>query len=187
MNKEEIKKISFDFTTSEVDRIKLETRIFDLFKVNGSEKTLAEEFKEYTDDLLKSEKDIRQFLIDAGINDKNGDLTERYTNKILYPVVFGDREYFGISEFNCINVGLYTEKTLQGTFFTHIPISDKEYRMKNTTKAKVEIENENEWTIFKIYCDWGVCHIMKIHNTLKKEIEIAKQNAIDELLYIVEE
>jgi hypothetical protein len=102
---------------------------------------------------------------------------ELYT--LLCPVIFEGRKYFGIREFDCHSVGLYTEKTLKGTFFTVIPISPKGYREKTPTKAKVEVELKKDWTIFKMFSDWGECSTMEIHNSLSKEIEIAKKSIIE--------
>jgi hypothetical protein len=102
---------------------------------------------------------------------------------LLCPVIFEGRKYFGVREFDCHCVGLFTEETLQGTFFTVIPISPKEYRETSPTKAKVEISTENDWTVFKIFCDWGQCHIMQLHNTLKDEINTAKNAAIEQGIY----
>jgi len=48
--------------------------------VVGRNKTLHEEFEEFTDKLLKSEKATREFLVRAGIHDENGNLTDRYTD-----------------------------------------------------------------------------------------------------------
>jgi hypothetical protein len=106
--------------------------------------------------------------------------TANSTNTVLCPVIFEGRKYFGIREFDCKCVGLFTEKTLQGTFFTVIPISNSEYRKKSPTKAKVEIETKDDWTIFKMFNDWGQCHKMEIHNSLSKEIEFAKQKAVEQ-------
>ncbi len=103
-----------------------------------------------------------------------------FAKPMLCPVIFEGRKFFGIREFDCHSVGLFTEKTLQGTFFTVIPISDAEYRKKSPTKAKVEIETKDDWTIFKMYSDWGQCHKIEIHNSLSKEIEIAKQKAVEQ-------
>lgn len=100
-------------------------------------------------------------------------------NTVLCPVIFEGRKFFGIKEFDCHCVGLFTEKTLEGGFFTVIPISPLEYRKKTPTKARVEIKTENDWTIFKLYSDWGNYSIMEIHNSLSKEIEFARQKAIE--------
>jgi hypothetical protein len=98
------------------------------------------------------------------------------------PIIFEGNKYFGIKEFDCKCVWLFTEETLKGTFFTVIPTSNKEYRKNNPTESKVEIETKNDWTIFKIYSDWGQCYEMKIHNSLKTEIDFAKQEAINKCL-----
>jgi len=100
-------------------------------------------------------------------------------NTVLCPVIFKGRKFFGIREFDCHSVGLFTEKSLEGTFFTVIPISPIGYRKKTPTKAKVEINTENEWTIFKLYSDWGNYSVMEIHNSLSKEIEFARKKAIE--------
>lgn len=100
-------------------------------------------------------------------------------NTVFCPVIFEGKKYFGIYEFDCINIGLFTEKTLQGTFYTKIPISSIEYRKENKTKSKVEIKSKGDWTIFKIFSDWGECSKMEIHNIFSKEIEIAKEKAIE--------
>lgn len=99
-------------------------------------------------------------------------------NMIVCPVIFEGRKFFGIREFDCHSVELFTEKSLQGTFFT--AISSTEYRKENTTKAKVEIKTKGDWTIFKIYSDFGQCHRMEIHHSLSKEIEFARQKAVED-------
>lgn len=98
---------------------------------------------------------------------------------VLCPVIFEGRKYFGIREFDCHSIGLYTEKTLRGTLFTVIPISPKKYREKSPTKAKVEIELKKDWTIFKIFSDWGECSTIEIHNSLSEEIKTAKKAMIE--------
>ena len=98
---------------------------------------------------------------------------------VLCPVIFEGRKFFGIREFDCISVGLFTEETLQGTFFTCIPISGAKYRKKHPTKARVDIKTKKGWTVFDIYSDWGGLSEMKIHNSLKKEIEYAKMKAAE--------
>lgn len=100
-------------------------------------------------------------------------------DSIKCPVIFEGRKFFGIQEFDCYSVALFTEETLQGTFFTIIPISNIEYRKKTPTKAKVGIKTTKHWTIFEIYSDYGRCYEIKIHNSLSKEIEFAKQKAIE--------
>ena len=102
-----------------------------------------------------------------------------FGNTVLCPVIFEGRKFFGILEFDCHCVGLYTEKTLQGTYFTAIPISNVNYRKKNPTKARVEIKTIGDWTNFYIYSDWGSLHKVQIHNSLYKEIEFAKQKAAE--------
>jgi len=101
-------------------------------------------------------------------------------NNVLCPVIFEGRKFFGICKFDCICVDLFTEKTLQGTFLTVIPISSAEYRKKKPTKAKVEIKIKKNWTLFKIYSDFGQYHEIEIHNSLSKDIEFARNNAIEQ-------
>jgi hypothetical protein len=99
-------------------------------------------------------------------------------NKIIpFPVIFEGSEYCGIKNFDCVVVSLYTEPTKQGSFFTCIPISDKNYRQKNPTKAKVKIIKEKDWTIFKIWSDWGGFSEIRMHNSLKIEIDFAELKA----------
>lgn len=102
---------------------------------------------------------------------------------VLCPVIFENREFYGIIEFDCVVVRLYTEKTKSGSFTTNIPISDKEYRRNNPTKAKVEITIFEDWTIFELYSDWGKPSVMKIHNSLESQISNAINSAIDMGLY----
>lgn len=97
-------------------------------------------------------------------------------------IEFEGREYFGIREFDCRVVSLFTEPTLQGTFLTVIPISDLEYRKRNPTKAKVIINKNKHYTIFKMYSDWGGCSIIKIHNSLSEEINFAVNKAKEQEL-----
>ena len=104
-------------------------------------------------------------------------------DSVLCPIIFEGKKYFGVQKFDCHIVGLFTEETLQGKFFTVIPISPKDYRKTRPTKAKVEIDIEKEWTIFKIFSDWGKCYVMQMHNSLKNEIKIAKDAAIEQGLY----
>ena len=76
--KKKILEISEKLEGNEITVQEAKEQFLFLFNVSNSKKSLAEEFKEYTDNLLKSEKKTKQFLIDAGINDENGNLTERY-------------------------------------------------------------------------------------------------------------
>ena len=105
--------------------------------------------------------------------------TLKRKHKPLSPVVLYGRKYFGIKYFDCIVVHLYTEKTLQGTFFTAMAISNAEFRREHPTMAKVEIESNNDWTMFKIFNDCGQLYVIEIHNSLSKEIEFAKTKAAE--------
>lgn len=98
---------------------------------------------------------------------------ERYDNPDGCPVLWEGKLYYGIREFDCIKVSLYTEPTKQGGYFTVIPISSAEFRRDNPTKAKVYVIKRDEWTEFTIWDDWGEGHEMKIHNSLSAEIEAA--------------
>jgi len=98
---------------------------------------------------------------------------------VVCPVIYQGREFYGIEEFDCVVVDLFTEETHQGGYMTCIPISPKKYRKTSITKARVEIDNEDDWTVFHIYCDWGNLHTMKIHNSLSEEISYATKKAKD--------
>lgn len=111
--------------------------------------------------------------------EKKTKVSKTQNSDVLCPVIFEGREYFGIYEFDCIRVGLFTEKTLRGTFFTCIPISSAKFRKTNPTEAKVYIKKQKDWTIFNIYSDWGELSVMKIRNCLSKEIDFAKQKAVE--------
>lgn len=100
-------------------------------------------------------------------------------NPLLCPVIFQQRKYYGIKEFDGKVVSLFTEPTLQGTSLTVIPISPFEYRKKSPTKAKVETIDDGEWTNFIITNDWGDKYSMQIHNSLSYEIAYAKKMSIE--------
>lgn len=104
--------------------------------------------------------------------------------EIFCPVVFNNRAFLGIEEFDCYTVRLYTEETLNGTFSTVIPISDVNYRNQHPTKASVHIKTDGDWVIFDIRDDWGKLHVMKIHESLSKEIQAAKNGAIKQGILI---
>jgi len=99
-----------------------------------------------------------------------------------YKVIFNSRKFYGIKEFDCHIIDLFTEKTQRGGFLTILPISDKKYRLKHKTKAKVIVETIDDWTVFTIYTDWGEENIIKIHNSLHDEILIAIHSAINDNL-----
>jgi len=104
-----------------------------------------------------------------------------------YPVIFNGRKYCGIREFDCIHVGLFTEPTLQGTFFTSIPISSLKFRKSHESGCKVVISTNKHWTTFNITDDLRSTSIMQIRNSLSKEIEYARQAAINYGLLVPEE
>jgi len=76
--KQKIIKIAEDLKQGTITETKARTLLLGLFGVISSASELAQEFKEYTEKLLLSEKDTTDFLIRTGIIDKNGDLTEHY-------------------------------------------------------------------------------------------------------------
>jgi hypothetical protein len=100
-------------------------------------------------------------------------------NPLLCPVIFEKRNYYGVKEFDGKIIHLFTEPTLQGTFMTVIPISPLEYRKKNSTKAKVEVIEDLEWTNFIMTDDWGEKHTIQLHNSLSYEIAYAKKMSIE--------
>jgi len=117
-------------------------------------------------------------------NHDNGNNANTVLCSVEFPVIWEERKYYGIEKFDCHVVDLFTTPTHEGGYCTVIPISDKEYRKKNPTKAAVKIEKEKDWTIFNIYSDWGGLSVMKIHNSLNKEIEFATKAAISRMLLI---
>lgn len=103
--------------------------------------------------------------------------TKRLLKTPKCPVNFKGRKFYGIREFDCVIVSLFTEETLQGGYFTAIPISNAKYREEYPTKAKVIVTKVGNWTVFDIYSDWGELSIMRIHNSLSKEIDFAIKSA----------
>ena len=100
---------------------------------------------------------------------------------MTHKVIFDDKIFYGIKEFDCKIVSLYTTakyKNRQGTFFTVIPISNLKFRKEHRTKAYIKIQEIKDYTIFYVYDDHGTCHIMKIHNSLQKEINNARIGAM---------
>ena len=98
-----------------------------------------------------------------------------------HKVIFENKIFYGIKEFDCRTVYLYTTakyKNHQGTFSTFIPISNLEFRKTHLTKAFVKIQEDKDYTIFYIYDDYGREHIMKISNSLQKEINNARIGAL---------
>ena len=66
-----------------------------------------------------------------------------------------------------------------GGYMTVIPISDKEYREKHPTKARVDVRISLGVTSFRIYDDRGEQHLVILCNSLKEEIQQAIKSAFD--------
>lgn len=92
-------------------------------------------------------------------------------------IIWEDEVYSKIIRFDCHIVELETK--YGGGYFTVIPISPPEYRKHTPTKARVVIEDDGGYTTFKIYCDWGQCHLMQIPNEMVEAIEMGRQGAVD--------
>lgn len=86
-------------------------------------------------------------------------------------------EYEKVNKFDCHIVDL-------DNFFTVIPISPKEYRDKNPTKAAVRIEDDGTKTTFKINNDWGALYSLTMPNHMAMEISIAKEHAVNDGLLV---
>ena len=110
-------------------------------------------------------------------------LKDKYKiNPFAFPIKFNGKDYVAIEKFNCHVISL--QEAHGSGYTTVLPISDKEYRKKYGTKAKVKITNAIEgYTSFWCYDDLGNCQIMDIPNHLQKQIEFAKQAAIDNELF----
>lgn len=98
-------------------------------------------------------------------------------NKKHISVIWQGCRYFCINRFDGRIVDLRLLKD-GGGYFTALPISPKEYRLSNPTKAKVIISEGEFRTVFTIYDDWGEKHIMEIPRSMVKEIEEAKEGII---------
>lgn len=84
--------------------------------------------------------------------------------------------YPRIQKFDCITLSLgYTNGP--GGFLTCFPISPKEYREKNPTKASVSILVSKTSTEFVITSDWGQDYNVTIDNEHSTEITSAVQSA----------
>ena len=98
-----------------------------------------------------------------------------------YPVIWKNKQYCGIKEFDCINIALYTEPTKQSGYFTSLSISGTEFRGESPTKAMVKISKgitaDEDWTHFFITDDWGEHHVMSIHKSLSDYIDAAIASA----------
>ena len=95
-----------------------------------------------------------------------------------YPVLWEGSQFRAIDKFDCRVIELSHELDGCSRYTTVIPISPKEHReQERQTKAHVVVIESMYWTLFKIYSDWGECHEMYIHNSLFKEIELAKKHA----------
>ena len=83
-----------------------------------------------------------------------------------------------IIDFDCQHIKLGSDTIFMnegylGGFFTRIPISPRDYRKENPTKASVIVIKKRGFTKFKITDDWGDVHIIKIANKFWKIIKQA--------------
>lgn len=88
---------------------------------------------------------------------------------------YNGNQFDKINKFDCRVIDL-------DNFFTCLPISSAEFRAKHPTKAKVEIIQNDRFTIFLITDDWGDTKSVRIPNTMQAEIQKARQAAIDQNL-----
>lgn len=99
-------------------------------------------------------------------------------NPVLKPIRFNCIEYAAIKKFDCHTISLIEEHG--SGYSVVIPISPKEYRRKNPTKAKVKItEAIDGYTTFWCYDDLGNAYVLDIPNHLQNQIAFAKQAAIN--------
>lgn len=71
-------------------------------------------------------------------------------------------------------------RSIEGdNFFTHLPISQKEYRdKKGSSLAFIQFWKGDTQTEFVVTDDWGEQHVLLIPNEMVAEIEAAKANII---------
>ena len=116
-------------------------------------------------------------------------------NKELeHPIIFGGTKYYFVEQFifDCTSINMRFGGG--GGYYTTIPISPLEYRIKpenieyffsyssnsypNRKKSCVEILKNEIYTVFQIYSDYGDKFIIEIPNFMKKEINFAIHSAI---------
>jgi len=102
--------------------------------------------------------------------------------KTKLPIVWKGHNYYGIKRFDCRVVELDVTKE-GGTYFTVLPISPFKFRMQTPTKAKLKVSKLKDHIQFVIYDDWGSTHTLKIPKTMKKEIKMVKDAAINLGIY----
>jgi len=99
------------------------------------------------------------------------------TENDLLPIIWENREFHSIIDFDCHVVHLQTTKE-GGSYSTVIPISCYEYRKKNPTNASVKVrELKNGYTEFEISSDWRQRSIMLIPTIQKEKISFAIESA----------
>jgi len=80
-------------------------------------------------------------------------------------VKFEGQTYEFPIEFNCMK--LEFGNTKGGTYCTHLPVSDYNFRINNkdlNNKSKVEVSNNNNFFIFTITDDWGEKYVVEIED-----------------------
>ncbi len=91
--------------------------------------------------------------------------------------------YHGIIKFD--GRIIYLRKSEDGgTYFTILPISEKEYRKKHPTKACVRMSQEGVKIRFEITDDWGDNYFLYISTDMENQIEKAKKAIIAENLLL---
>lgn len=100
------------------------------------------------------------------------------------PVIWENRKWFSIIKFDCVSIHLQPVKE-GGGYFTHLPISPKEYRAKKEdSKACVALYKTDSYVHFIITDDWGEKRTMKIPVTMSVEIETAIKAALNQELLV---
>ena len=155
------------------------------------------EMKEYFLDVMNLGMSHRQDQL-SNYSDKSGNeilenwFNEKFTDgkvgintkdKPLSKINWEGHDYFDVINFDGINVHLKTTPD-GGSYFTHMAISELEYREKHRTKAGVRIDETEKYTIFNIFDDYGSKSVMKLHNSLSDIIEKARFNVIKEKLLL---
>ena len=109
------------------------------------------------------------------------------------PIIWNDREFWGIQDFDCHTIRLrtYKEDPSYGddpkatNYFCWIPISHKEYRDEQLAagrrvSSRVVVMRKKAYTVFTIYDDWNVPHVMQIPNYMTDVIQQGIQGARDQ-------
>ena len=77
-------------------------------------------------------------------------------------IYYQDREYISFEKLDIFGGILDLDNGKGGGYFTHFAVSPIEYRKKNPTKAKFEVDKENEKITISITNDWGKKNIITI-------------------------